>query len=362
MLDEDLARLGWDERWAAAAPAGDVVRVIAEHRGAYHVAGAGGAAWAELPGKQFHAARDKRDLPTVGDWAVVDRWPQAIAGTGAAVVRAIVPRRTLLVRKAAGERTAPQPLAANVDRGLIVTSANQDLSPRRLERYLAVLRDAQIAPVMVLNKIDLVPDAAAAVAVIAALAPDLTVIATSAIRPGGVDGLRAVLAGATSILLGSSGVGKSTLLNRLVDRDVQATRPIDAEDKGKHTTTRRELFVLPTGGVVIDTPGMRELGLWSDDADGDAGTLADFADVAAIAEGCRFADCTHVHEPGCAVRAAAESGAVAPERVASFVKLSAEQRDTGRRAETARRDAERRAGKVGARALRDVIRRKYGDD
>jgi ribosome biogenesis GTPase len=362
VLIDELARLGWDERWAEAAPAGDVVRVIAEHRGAYHVAGAGGAAWAELPGKQFHAARDKRDLPTVGDWAVVDRWAQAIAGTGAAIVRAIVPRRTLLVRKAAGERTAPQPLAANVDRGLIVTSANQDLSPRRLERYLAVLRDAGIAPVMVLNKIDLVTDPAAAVATIRALAPELAVIATSAIRPDGVDTLRGELAGATSILLGSSGVGKSTLLNRLVERDVQATRPIDAEDKGRHTTTRRELFVLPTGGVVIDTPGMRELGLWSDDADGDAGTLADFADVAAIAEGCRFADCTHVHEPGCAVRAAAESGEVAADRIASFVKLSAEQRSTGKRAETARRDAERRAGKVGARALRDVIRRKYGDD
>jgi ribosome biogenesis GTPase len=359
---DELARLGWDERWAQAAPAGDVVRVIAEHRGAYHVAGAGGSAWAELPGKQFHAARDKRDLPTVGDWVVVDRWPQAIAGTGAAVIRAIVPRRTLLVRKAAGERVAPQPLAANVDRGLIVTSANQELSPRRLERYLAVLRDAGITPVIVLNKIDLVADPAAAVAAIAALAPDLAVIPTSAIRADGIDGLRGPLAGATSVLLGSSGVGKSTLLNRLVERDVQETRPIDADAKGRHTTTRRELFVLPAGGVVIDTPGMRELGLWSDDADADADTLADFADVAELAAGCRFADCQHAREPGCAVRTAVETGEVSAERVASFVKLSSEQRDTGKRAESSRRDAERRAGKVGARALREVIRRKYGDD
>jgi ribosome biogenesis GTPase len=339
---DERARLGWDERWAAASPGGDVVRVIAEHRGAYHVAGAGGSGWAELPGKQFHAARDKRDLPTVGDWVAVDRWAQAIAETGAAVVRAILPRRSLLVRKAAGERTAPQPLAANVDRGLIVTSANQDLSPRRLERYLVVLRDAGIVPVIVLNKIDLVAAPEAAVAAIAALAPDLAVIATSAITPGGVDALRDTLVGATSVLLGSSGVGKSTLLNRLIERDVQETRPIDADDKGRHTTTRRELFVLPAGGVVIDTPGMRELGLWSDDADADAETLADFADVAAIAQQCRFADCGHVREPGCAVRAALDAGELAADRVASFVKLAAEQRDVGRRAETARRASARR--------------------
>jgi ribosome biogenesis GTPase len=375
---DDLARLGWDARWAQAAPAGDVVRIIAEHRGAYHVVGeaprhegegadsSGGLAvgWAELTGKRFHAAKDKRDLPTVGDWVQVDRWKDALAGNGAAVVREILARRTLLVRKAAGERTLPQPLAANVDLGLIVTSANQDLSPRRLERYLAVLRDAQVAPVIVLNKIDLVDDLAAAVAAIAALAPDLEIIPTCAITAGGTDRLRARVAGATSVLLGSSGVGKSTLLNRMMERDVQATQPLrDDDDKGRHTTTRRELFVLPEpGGVVIDTPGMRELGLWSDDAGGDGETLADFADVEDLAARCRFADCAHAREPGCAVVAAVEAGELTTERVASFVKLSAEARTTGKRAEVSRRDAERRAGKVGARALRDVIRRKYGDD
>ena len=153
---DDLRRLGWDARWAQAAPAGAVVRILAEHRGAYHVVGDGGVGWAELTGKRFHAAKDKRDLPTVGDWVGVDRWSEALAGNGAATIREILPRRTLLVRKAAGEKTAPQPLAANVDLGLIVTSANMEMSPRRLERYLAVLRDAQVTPVIVLNKIDLV--------------------------------------------------------------------------------------------------------------------------------------------------------------------------------------------------------------
>jgi len=361
---DDLARLGWDDQWARIAPAGaDVVRVIAEHRGAYHVVGAGGVAWAEITGKRFHDAKDKRDLPTVGDWVAVERWAQALAANGAATIGDILARRTLLVRRAAGERVAPQPLAANVDIGLIVTSANQDLSPRRLERYLVVLRDAAVTPVMVINKIDLVADGDAAVAAIAALAPELEIIPTSAITPGGTDRLRDRVADATSVLLGSSGVGKSTLLNRLVEREAQLTQPAREDDaKGRHTTTRRELFVLPSGGVVIDTPGMRELGLWSDEAEADPTTLADFADVAALAEGCRFADCTHLREPGCAVRPAIDAGTLTPERVASYVKLAAESRETGRRAEAGRREADRRAGKVGARALRDVIRRKYGDE
>jgi ribosome biogenesis GTPase len=356
----DLAALGWDERWAQVAPPGvEVVRVGAEHRGAYHVIGKDGMGWGEITGKRFHGAKDKRDLPTVGDWVAVDRWAQALAGNGAAMIGEILPRRTLLVRKAAGERIAPQPLAANVDLGMLVTSANQDLSPRRLERYLAVLRDANVTPVIVLNKIDLVADPAVAVALVMGLAADLEVITTSAITPGGSDHLRERLVGKTSVLLGSSGVGKSTLLNRMIEREAQVIQPArDDNSKGRHTTTHRELFVLPGGGVVIDTPGMRELGLWSDDAEADGETLADFADVTALAEGCRFADCTHQREPGCAVRAAVEAGRLTPARHASFVKLSAETRDVGARAAVARR----KAGKVGARGLRDVIRRKYGED
>ena len=361
---DDRARLGWDDRWAQVAPAGtDVVRVIAEHRGAYHVAGEGGTTWAELTGKRFHEARDKRDLPTVGDWLLVDRWAEAIAGGGAAVVRDILQRRTLLVRKAAGERTAPQPLAANVDLGLIVTSANLDLSPRRLERYLAVLRDAGVTPVIVLNKIDLVPDPGAVAGRLRDLATDVDVIPTCAITPGGAVALANRTRAATSVLLGSSGVGKSTLLNRLVGSDVQAIQEArEDDDKGRHTTTRRELFVLPEGGVMIDTPGMRELGLWTDEPDAGEATLADFADVGEVAAGCRFADCMHTREPGCAVRAAVEAGELTPERVASFVKLAAEQKHVGKRAEVARRDAERRAAKAGARAMREVTRRKLGDD
>jgi ribosome biogenesis GTPase len=355
---DDLERLGWDERWARDAPAGAAVaRVVAEHRGAYHVAGDGGVAWAELPGKTFHGARDKRDLPTVGDWVALDRWADARAGAGAAVIRAVLPRRSLLVRKAAGQRTMPQPLAANVDVGVVVTSANLELSARRIERYLVVLREAGVAPAIVVNKIDLVADVDAAVAPVRAIAGDAPIVVTSAIAADGAEPVRALLDRRTGVLLGSSGVGKSTLLNRLVERDVQTTQPArDDDDRGRHTTARRELFVLPAGGVVIDTPGMRELGLWSD-ADGD-GDLDAFDDIAEIAAQCRFADCTHAHEPDCAVRAAAERGDLDPVRVAGFAKLLAEQDSTGRRAEQARR----RSAKVLARAARDVIRRKYGDE
>ncbi|MBP6629111.1 MAG: ribosome small subunit-dependent GTPase A [Kofleriaceae bacterium] len=357
--DPDLTRLGWDATWQAAV-AGDsvVARVVVEHRGAYHVAGAGGAGWAELPGRTFHRARDKRDLPTVGDWVVVERWPAAVAGAGAAVIRAILPRRTLIVRKAAGERTTPQPVAANVDLGLIVTSANLDLSPRRLERYLSLLVDAGVTPILVVNKLDLVPDPGAALAPVHSIAGQVEVVATSCRTGDGLTALRARLGRATAVLLGSSGVGKSTLTNRLLGRDAQLTQEQRADDdKGRHTTTRRELVALDDGGVLIDTPGMRELGLWAEgDGDGDD-EVASFDDVEAVAATCRFTDCRHDAEPGCAVVAAVVAGALPADRVASFRKLVDEKGGASARASVARRAEERRA----SRALRDVVRRKRGD-
>ncbi len=304
----NLAALGWDDAWAAAAAAIDPAlapaRVAVEHRGAYQVLDDGELRWAELRGKDYHAAEDKRALPTVGDWVLTD----------GPVIKAILPRRSCIVRAAAGERVAPQPIAANVDVAFIVTSANLDLNVRRVERYLATVQASGAAPVIVLNKIDLVEDPAPLRDKLAALGA--TVIACSAARGDGIAEVRAQLGASTGVVIGSSGVGKSTILEHLIGAPlaVQAVRAHD--DRGKHTTTRRELYVLPGGGVVIDTPGMRELKLWAEAGDDD---LA-FEDINELAAGCKFSDCKHAAEPGCAVR-----DAVAPDRLAAWHKLAREQ-------------------------------------
>jgi ribosome biogenesis GTPase / thiamine phosphate phosphatase len=338
---DELPRLGWDDAWQIAWRAVDPeaswqpVRIAAEHRGAYHALGPGGLAWVEVTGRAFHAAGDKRALPTVGDWVLVERWRDAVTGAGAAVVRAMLPRRTFLVRRAAGEATAPQPLAANVDTGIVMTSANADLSIARLDRYVGLLRDGGIMPVLVLSKIDLVADPAPLVTQLSALAD--RVIAISTVTGAGVDAIRALgAAGTTCVVLGSSGVGKSSLLNAFAGT-AQATRAIRDDDRGRHTTTRRELFVGVTGGLWIDTPGMRELGQWVEVEDDEP----TFDDIAELARRCRFRDCRHRDEPGCAVR-----GAVAADRLASFHKLSSERRADATRQGLAQRLAETRKAKI----------------
>lgn len=340
---DELRRLGWSAAWQAAAAAADPagawqpVRIAAEHRGAYHALGPGGVAWVELTGRAFHAADDKRALPVVGDWVLVERWPEALAAAGAATVRAVLPRRSLLVRRAAGEATAPQPLAANVDTGVVMTSANADLSIARIDRYLGVLRDGGIAPVLVLSKIDLVADPAPLVGELAQLVD--RVVAVSVVTGAGLDEIRAVGApGTTCVLLGSSGVGKSSLLNAIAGT-AQPTREIRSDERGRHTTTRRELFATDTGGLWIDTPGMRELGQWI--AEQDDGPVVAFDDITALAAGCKFRDCRHRDEPGCAVR-----DAVPADRLASYHKLTDERRAGATRQSQAQKLAESRKAKA----------------
>src|SRR6185436_2886492 len=232
-----------------------------------------------------------------------------------AVVRAVLPRRSFLLRRAAGLATAPQPLAANVDVGLVMTSANADLSPRRLDRYVGLLRDGGIEPVIAVSKLDLAADPAPLLAAARAVAGQVVGIS---VRSGaGLPEVRALVGpGRTCVLLGSSGVGKSSLLNALLGTS-QETRELRADERGRHTTTRRELFLSPEGGLWIDTPGMRELAQWVDDAEEEAA----FDDIAALAAGCRFRDCHHRDEPGCAVR-----DAIGADRLASFHKLADERR------------------------------------
>lgn len=333
-----LERVGWDSDWDDARRAVDPdcalspVRVVAEHRGAYHATNGEGIGWIELTGKAFHSARDKRELPTVGDFVLVERWDDAVAEKGAATIRHLLPRRGLLVRKAAGEATVPQPLAANVDVGVVMTSANSDLSPARIDRYLSLLHDGGIRPVLLLSKVDLVDDPAPMLEKLRTMTPH--VLAVSTVTGAGVDEIRALAAaGKTAVLLGSSGVGKSSLLNALLGTHA-LTQEIRDDDRGKHTTTHRELFI-SDAGLWIDTPGMRELAQWLDDED------VVFEDIDALAQNCRFRDCQHRAEPGCAVR-----GHIDAQRLASFHKLS-EERATGVvKQSAARRLAETRRAKV----------------
>jgi ribosome biogenesis GTPase len=353
-----LEALGWDAGWDAAAKErgdGETVpaRIIAEHRISYQATCADGTLWCEATGKAFHVAADKRSLPTVGDWVLLERWSEALEGHGNAVIREILPRRNLLVRKAAGEASVPQPLAANVDLGLVMTSANGELSAPRLDRYLNLLRDGSIPAAIVLSKIDLVEEPLQIVAQIMTSAPDVLVVPLSLVSETGLDDLRALVRPRmTAVLLGSSGVGKSTLLNAMLPEAVQATREIRDDDKGRHTTTRRELFVASDGSLWIDTPGMRELGRWANEDEEEEEDA--FDDIHALAEGCKFRDCFHIAEPGCAVLEAVAKGELELDRVASFHKLSeehtvavADQKTARRIAETQRAKAKRYAPRPG---------------
>jgi ribosome biogenesis GTPase / thiamine phosphate phosphatase len=342
-----LDRLGWEPHWDELRSSVDPeralspVRIVSEHRGAYHASDSDDVAWVELTGRAYNRAQDKRGLPTVGDWVLVERWTEAVAGGGAAVIRHLLPRRSLLVRKAAGEATLPQPVAANVDFGIVMTSANKDLSPKRIDRYLTLLRDGGITPVLLLSKIDLALDPEPMLAQLRAIAPAVQTFGVSTITEAGIETVRTLGAGHTTVLLGSSGVGKSSLLNAVLGQQAQLTQPIREDERGRHTTTHRELFVTEHG-MWIDTPGMRELAQWIDDTDEDVV----FDDIAALAAHCKFRDCQHRAEPDCAVRAAVEAGTLPAERLASFHKLAEERAIGAHKQEAAGRLAETRKAKA----------------
>jgi len=257
------------------------------------------------------------ELPVVGDWVVA----RALDGERKAVIEAVLPRRSAFTRKEAWTRTVAQVIAANVDTVFLVTAFGGDLNARRLERYLTAAWDSGSSPVVVANKVDLAEDRLLELAEVEAVALGVPVLVVSAATGEGLDELEPHLQpGRTIALLGSSGVGKSTLVNRLAGRELLATRAIRSDGRGRHTTSHRELVPLASGALLIDTPGMRELQLWADENVLDS----TFAEIAELASGCRFSDCSHEHEPGCAVKAAIADGSLPRERFASYRKLQRE--------------------------------------
>lgn len=292
-------------------------RIIVQQREANLVATNLGDLSARLSGRLRHEAREAGH-PAAGDWVALS----ANAGEAKATIHAVLPRRTAFVRRAADSVQTLQVIAANIDVVFIVTSMNADLNPRRLERFLAAAWQSGARPVVVLTKADLCEQPEAQAAGIAALAAGCPVVVLSVRQGVGLGALMDhIRPGETCVLIGSSGVGKSTLVNALLGEERMATQEIRAADaRGRHTTSYRQLILLPGGGMILDTPGIREVGL----IDADAGVGAVFEDIERLAQDCRFRDCGHGTEPGCAVRAALDGGLLDAERWAHFQKLSGE--------------------------------------
>jgi ribosome biogenesis GTPase / thiamine phosphate phosphatase len=347
-----LESLGWSSHFQSSfvsleLPGLVPARVIEEQRANHRVATEAGERIAVVGGRARLDADASSLWPAVGDWVAVE----APSGDGHAVIRAVLPRRSALARRdvATGGNRA-QVLAANVDVVLVVTAANLDFSAARIARYVALAWEGGAQPVVVLSKADLAPEPDALREQAEAAAPGAPVVLLSALADTGMDALRAHLApGSTAVLVGSSGAGKSTLVNRLLGEARQAVRDVNADDdRGRHTTTARHLFALPDGALVIDTPGLREVGLW----DAEGGVRAAFEDIENLAASCRFRDCAHETEPGCAVLRARDDGTLDAERLESWRKLLRELAFQARKSDRALASAHRRQWIVVHKAAR----------
>lgn len=329
----NLADLGWNPFFeehfdALQEPSFHPARVIEELKGFYRVHGTQGEFLGEIAGKMQHDAKGREDFPAVGDWvAIVPR------GEGRARIEKILPRKSKLARKAPGRAFEEQIVATNLDTVFVVSSLNRELNLKRIERYLTLIVESGAQPVILLNKADLCLDAESLLAEVSGTAGKTPIHLLSARKGMGLEAVQSYLApGETSAFVGSSGVGKSTIINRLLGPAGKAQRVQEVregDDRGMHTTSSRQMFFLAGGGIVIDTPGMRELQL----LDSEEGVAEVFDDIAALAEHCKFRDCNHGGEPGCAVEAAILAGDLKRERLASHRKLQAEARFQERKAD-----------------------------
>ena len=318
-----LAQLGWtpalEDQFAPYAAEGlEPARVAVEHRDAYILYTPHGERQAELSGRLRHAVAERGELPAVGDWI-------AATATDPALVQAVLPRKTKFSRLAATDhgQTIEQVVAANVDVVFLTAGLDGDLNVRRLERYLTLAWESGASPVVVLTKLDLCDDVDAALLEVGSVAVGVPVHAVSNLTGEGVEELAPYMSeGRTVAALGSSGVGKSSLVNQLAGEELMETGDLRADGRGRHTTTNRQLLVLPGGGLFLDTPGMRELRLW----ESEEGLASTFDDVAAAAANCRFSDCSHEREPDCGVQTALADGSLGRERYESWRKLQNELR------------------------------------
>jgi len=355
----DLTALGWNEFFEANFNDSQydglvAARVTVQHRERYSVSSTVGDLQAEVAGRFRHDATTRDQYPSVGDWVAISPRPEE----GTATIHAVLLRKSAFSRQEAGVRTEEQILAANIDYVFLVTGLDRDFNIRRVERYLTLAWDSGASPVIVMNKADVCDDVAAREAQVAASAVGVPVHPVSALQDEGLEALQSYLMpGVTVACLGSSGVGKSTIINSLLGEEhFRVNRVSDQVGKGQHTTTHRELVVLPGGGIIIDTPGMREIQLWGDEE----GLSRTFEDVEALIDQCRFADCLHNNEPGCAVQAALADGTLDAGRYRSYQKLQRELRFMAKRRDDRQRRQDERAFQKMIRDRTKEIRRTKG--